>query len=166
MTRPRSTADSLAIQAIPTTYRGVTYRSRLEARWAVLFHALGLRYEYELQGYNTTAGYYLPDFWLPEWRMFAEVKPVPFTGEQKAKCAAVSHGTTFPFLLLPGSPENVWYECIQPAGYPEWLDLWASVDKARPFYAYAGTEYPTFPPMDHHKLSGAMLMARSARFAA
>lgn len=164
MTDPQDELTSrLAIQAIPTEFRGVRYRSRLEARWATAFHALGLRYEYELQGYNTSAGYYLPDFWLPEWRMFAEVKPAPFTREQKAKCAAVSHGTGFPFLLLPGSPDREWYEVIGADGRGQWLDLWASVVEGAPVLTVTR---PVALPTDHHKLRGAILMARSARFAA
>lgn len=44
--------------AIPTVYRGVQMRSRLEARYAALFDILGIRWEYEpvdLRGY-------VPDF--------------------------------------------------------------------------------------------------------
>lgn len=165
MTRPGSDADRLAIQAIPTTYNGTTYRSRLEARWALFFSVLNLRSEYELQGYNTTAGYYLPDFWLPDLRMFAEVKPVPFTREQKAKCAAVSHGTGFPFLLLSGSPERVWYEVIEQTGKPTWL-FFAQNEGPSPWWSYDGDAAPAWTPPDSPALRGAILRARSARFAA
>ncbi len=63
------------IAAIPTTYAGVEFRSRLEARWAVFFDALGLRWEYEPEGYELASGKYLPDFWLPSLNIFAEIKP-------------------------------------------------------------------------------------------
>lgn len=53
----------MTIKAVPTTYAGVTFRSRLEARTAVFFDAAGISWEYEpvrvaLEG----GGTYLPDF--------------------------------------------------------------------------------------------------------
>lgn len=43
---------------IPTTYRGTRFRSRTEARWAVLFDAIGWKWEYE----PLDADGYVPDF--------------------------------------------------------------------------------------------------------
>ncbi len=63
------------IKAIETQYKGYRFRSRLEARWAVFFDALGIEWEYEKEGYDLgEAGWYLPDFWLPEYGSFFEVK--------------------------------------------------------------------------------------------
>ncbi len=53
------------IKAIPTEYNGVKFRSRLEARWAVFFDKLGIKWLYEAEGYQTPYGNYVPDFWLP-----------------------------------------------------------------------------------------------------
>ncbi|MFJ2964253.1 hypothetical protein ACIPIC_18380 [Streptomyces collinus] len=66
----------MAIQPIETRYAGHHFRSRLEARWAVLFDALGIRWEYEPQGYRVGPDRkpYLPDFWLPKERLWVEVK--------------------------------------------------------------------------------------------
>ena len=51
------------INAIETYYNGYKFRSRLEARWAVFFDALGVEYEYEPEGYHLPNGEkYLPDF--------------------------------------------------------------------------------------------------------
>lgn len=48
---------------IQTYYDGHWFRSRLEARWAVVFKTLGVPYEYEPEGFNLGNGlYYLPDF--------------------------------------------------------------------------------------------------------
>lgn len=47
---------------IQTRYKGYNFRSRLEARWAVFFDALGLAWEYEPEGFQLEAGWYLPDF--------------------------------------------------------------------------------------------------------
>jgi hypothetical protein len=52
-------------RAIETSYNGYRFRSRLEARWAVFFHALGVKYKYESEGFDLGGVYYLPDFWLP-----------------------------------------------------------------------------------------------------
>lgn len=63
--------------AIETSYAGVLFRSRHEARWAVFMDHLGLRWEYEPEryGFSTSKGTYLPDFYLPEIGLFAEIKP-------------------------------------------------------------------------------------------
>lgn len=51
---------------IETRYGGHRFRSRTEARWAVCLDALGLRWDYEPEGYELPGGTrYLPDFWLP-----------------------------------------------------------------------------------------------------
>jgi hypothetical protein len=64
------------MKAIDTLYKGCYFRSRTEARWAVFFDALGVRWEYEKEGYDLGDGiYYLPDFWFPDHKMFGEVKP-------------------------------------------------------------------------------------------
>ena len=68
------------IKTIETVYNGYRFRSRLEARWAVFFDALGIKYEYEAEGYDLgEEGWYLPDFYFPEGLLdedvkFAEVK--------------------------------------------------------------------------------------------
>jgi hypothetical protein len=64
---------------IETRYAGHRFRSRLEARWAVFFDALGIRWEYEPQGFvipRSGGGStpYLPDFLLPECGTWVEVK--------------------------------------------------------------------------------------------
>jgi hypothetical protein len=62
------------MKAIQTYYNGYRFRSRLEARWAVFFDALGIPYRYELQGYDVGVAY-LPDFYLPANSLYFEVKP-------------------------------------------------------------------------------------------
>jgi hypothetical protein len=53
----------MPIAPIQTTYKGYRFRSRLEARWAVFFTALGLTWEYEPEGFVLPSGqHYLPDF--------------------------------------------------------------------------------------------------------
>lgn len=65
-------------KAIETEYAGYRFRSRLEARWAVFFDAIGIKWKYELQGYESEDGArYLPDFYLPDDRIWVEVKGDP-----------------------------------------------------------------------------------------
>lgn len=66
----------MTIKAIETEYNGYKFRSRLEARWAVFFDAMGIEYEYEPEGYEGFCGKkYLPDFRLPgENNLLVEVK--------------------------------------------------------------------------------------------
>lgn len=161
----RIPAKRAPITALETLYRGVLYRSRLEARWAVFFDALGIRHEYEPQGFQTTWGNYLPDFWLPQFSAYAEVKPTGFTREQKGKCAEVAHGTKCAFILLDGQPDAQWYEVIDHnlGIHPEYVSLDDSVRKGRLFYAFMGGERPRdfygSAPYDR-----AVSAARSARF--
>ena len=56
------------IKPIDTIYNGYRFRSRLEARWAVFFDTLGIKWEYEKEGFDLGEkfGYYLPDFYLPK----------------------------------------------------------------------------------------------------
>jgi hypothetical protein len=54
-----------AIKPIETHYKGYRFRSRLEARWAVFFDAIGAEWEYEPEGFVLEDGtYYLTDFHL------------------------------------------------------------------------------------------------------
>ena len=63
------------IKAIETVYKGYRFRSRLEARWAVFFDSAGIKWQYEHEGFQLSSGErYLPDFYLPELDVFAEVK--------------------------------------------------------------------------------------------
>lgn len=52
-------------ERLETRYNGCLYRSRLEARWAVFFDALGVPYEYQHAGFTLEGVWYHPDFWLP-----------------------------------------------------------------------------------------------------
>jgi hypothetical protein len=65
-------------KVIETKYKGYRFRSRLEAKWAVFFDALGIDWVYEIEGYKLTDGrYYLPDFLVTTEkgdRWFIEVK--------------------------------------------------------------------------------------------
>ncbi len=59
--------------SIPTTYRGINFRSRLEAKYAAIFDQLGWTWEYEpvdLKGW-------IPDFVIKGRKpIYVEIKPV------------------------------------------------------------------------------------------
>lgn len=64
------------IKSINTFYNGNYFRSRMEARWAVFFNECGIKYDYEPNGFDLGNGLkYLPDFYLPDFPCYAEVKP-------------------------------------------------------------------------------------------
>lgn len=66
-----------AIKAIPTVYKGVEFRSKLEAQWAKWLTAMKIAWAYEPEGYEFEDGTrYLPDFYLCDAKEFFEVKGV------------------------------------------------------------------------------------------
>lgn len=84
-----------SIKPIETTYNGYQFRSRQEARWAVLLDTLGIDYLYETEGFYLGDGVrYLPDFWLPALKLWIEVKGVMPTEDEfiKATLLAQCHG--------------------------------------------------------------------------
>jgi hypothetical protein len=122
-TRHMTTAP---IKAIETTYAGCRFRSRLEARWAVFFDHLRIRWQYEPQGYVigpypadatpsmsslvVREGAYLPDFWLPESRLWVEVK-----GAEDALDIELLANATIPQWGLPDGPESKRADPTNPA---------------------------------------------------
>ena len=74
-------------KAIETYYNGYRFRSRLEARWAVFFDSMKIRYLYENEGFERffedegPSIKYLPDFYLPDYDLFAEVKGIRHRGQ-------------------------------------------------------------------------------------
>lgn len=65
----------MTIKAIETEYNGYKFRSRLEARWAVFFDNAQIKYDYEPEGFELSCGKYLPDFFLPDFDIYVEIKP-------------------------------------------------------------------------------------------
>ena len=79
------------LKAIETRYDGCLFRSRLEARWATFFNALAVPYEYEKEGFDLgSAGWYLPDFWMPQQDCWIEIKPVVPTPDERWKAGELA----------------------------------------------------------------------------
>ena len=98
------------IKAIETVYNGYRFRSRLEARWAVFFDAVGIEYEYEPEGLILSDGTpYLPDFYLPKFHSYFEVKSrhikgTPAEKEARRKISDGSHCDTWSGIICFGDP--------------------------------------------------------------
>ena len=102
-----------APKAIETRYKGYRFRSRLEARWAVFFDAIGRPWEYERQGYALPSGNYLPDFWLPITHekypnagYWLEIKGDEPTREELRLCGELVDATKHHCILLSGPPDS------------------------------------------------------------
>jgi len=75
----------MTIKAIETKYNGCFFRSRLEARWAVWFDAMKIKWVYEQQGWDIDGERYLPDFRLPEDDVFVEIKPTDISDQDQQR---------------------------------------------------------------------------------
>ena len=75
----------MPIRSIPTKYKGVIFRSRLEATWASYFDFIGAAWAYEPEAYTFgRSASYLPDFYLPETNTWFECKGPISPGLSKA----------------------------------------------------------------------------------
>lgn len=109
------------IKPLDTLYDGHYFRSRTEARWAVFFNALGIKYEYEPEGYKLEDGTcYLPDFWLPDvggrtedhrTGIWFEVKGIypseTDTRKMELLCKLLGEGRTMAGIIAVGPPGNM-----------------------------------------------------------
>lgn len=91
------------LKPIETEYNGYRFRSRLEARWAVFFDTLGIKWEYEKEGYNLDGVWYLPDFWLPDYCYWIEIKGTVPTDEEKEKAIRLAKECKRKTVILYGN---------------------------------------------------------------
>lgn len=108
----------MSIKAIETIYKGYRFRSRQEARVAVYLDALEVPWQYELEGfeYEVYEGdtnskgsmFYLPDFYLPSFDCYIEVKGTKpdFIEQQKI----------FAFVVKSGKPVICMVDSFNPNG--------------------------------------------------
>lgn len=110
------------IRAIPTTYAGVEFRSRLEADYAATFDSIGLSWQYEPEGFKLSDGtWYSPDFYLPSAKAWCEVKGdhlervskvEQFASDLWAAAGQPEYDSPqAPLVIMAGSPLKHW-------GYP------------------------------------------------
>ena len=114
------------MKPIETKYKGYNFRSRLEARWAVFFDALGLEWEYEPEGFEMSDGTkYLPDFkvWYPgrdaserhtEWyEVKSSLKEI--SKEEWLKLLKFEKESGIGLIILDGTPEEKMYVSVSEA---------------------------------------------------
>lgn len=91
---------------IPTEFKGIVYRSKLEARWAVYLDYLGIKFLYEPEGFEMSDGLrYLPDFYFNDFNLYGEVKPdAPISEYDMRKMK--EFGTQKELFLMYGLPES------------------------------------------------------------
>jgi hypothetical protein len=91
------------MKPIETIYGGCRFRSRLEARWAVFFDNLKLKWDYEPEGFTLSSGVnYLPDFWLPQLGCWFEVKGPEPTDQDREKAYQLSIDSKKTVVLASG----------------------------------------------------------------
>lgn len=122
------------MQAIETLFKGDLFRSRLEAKWAFFFHAAGIVYEYEPEGFKSKGGeMYLPDFYLPKTTLRGDDSNKGVYIEIKPNCYApheVKSSNWFdkPLVLYKGLPDensNIYGNFGKTdSGYECWVDRW------------------------------------------
>jgi hypothetical protein len=104
------------MKAIDTIYNGYRFRSRLEARWAVFFDTLGVKYEYEKEGFEFDGIRYLPDFWIPHLKLWVEIKAelswiehkrnsyIWHESKELVKCEKFKNAQEWPVACVVGTP--------------------------------------------------------------
>ena len=154
--------------AIPTKYKLHTFRSRLEARWAVFMDCMEIAWEYEPEGFQMSDGMrYLPDFWLPRFRWFAEIKPTIAARKAESKYEQFVMESGQAVLLLVGPPDFKSYEgvtggagLLEVDGEGRFVDF--SLDTF--WYAEATEEHRLWsqPEYDYKRPHGTQFSARYA----
>jgi hypothetical protein len=93
------------IHSLPSKYRGVHFRSRLEARWAYYFDRIGLEWRYEPEGYNLSGEFYCPDFLCGNDWFFVEIKPNKEERDKGlTKAHALAKATGLDVFITHGPP--------------------------------------------------------------
>jgi hypothetical protein len=112
------------IKPIETVYAGHHFRSRSEARWAILWDCLGVAFEYEPDCFEVGGRRYLPDFLLRRHGMFVEVKGVYPTDEEKEKCSDLARESGLDALIAIGSPKEKFQIVRFASNGEEYEGLW------------------------------------------
>lgn len=95
------------IKAKPTKYCGVQFRSRTEAKYCMLFNMFDIPWTYESRRFPLPSGSYLPDFFLPLWNMWIEIKgPYP-TDHEKLLCEELHIATKQQVVICYGWPPTI-----------------------------------------------------------
>lgn len=99
------------LKAFATQYDGYTFRSRNEAKWAAFFKYMGIQYKYEDSDISDGRRRILPDFFLPDFDIFLEVKHNGFNEDERNvhidKYSIVPNTVGKPCIIAYGDPKEV-----------------------------------------------------------
>ena len=121
------------MKAIPTTYKKIKFRSRLEARYALFLDTLSIKWFYEYEGFQLSNGkWYLPDFFLPEVGLrsstqgtYLEIKP---TEEKMNESSDLFDHFVGSLVIAVGTPpEDSWSGSWLYEHHSEGLDNYMSL---------------------------------------
>ena len=96
------------IQSHDVVVDDIVYRSKTEARWAILFARSGVQFEYEPRAFTIPEiGGYVPDFYLPKCHggCWIEIKGKAPTAIEQTKAIELHRITQQPVVILYGAYE-------------------------------------------------------------
>lgn len=173
---------------IETTYRGHRFRSRTEARWAVFFDTLNIKWVYEPEGFDLNGIRYLPDFWLDKMNCYIEIKgkdPDVIEREKLVRLAASTNKSALMIIGQPGQERILGYvaHSCGLSGLDDWVwkisgccgavgfgptdpdEVWILEDKCTRDWCYPSSEYVNGIDYPYDaRLREACWKARSERF--
>jgi hypothetical protein len=103
--------------SVPTEYKGVRYRSRLEARWAIVFDRLKIEAKFEPQSFIEHGLPYIPDFYLPSLGVWVEIKPTTPNSDECKKAHELHRITKEPVYIFSGYFDVHPFACTDCASY-------------------------------------------------
>ena len=93
---------------IPTIYKGIEMRSKLETKIAMFLDALNIKWKYEPKQFLLSNGtHYIPDFYLSDMKMWIEVKGLILKHNREISEVFVKENKTE--LLMISNIGNVWF---------------------------------------------------------
>ena len=98
----------MRIKAIETVYNGYRFRSRQEARFAVMMDALGIKWRYEVEGLEIVGKsrtvYYLPDFIIEATGVYIEIKGAEPNEDELIKASMLAQSSWHPMVAIFWGP--------------------------------------------------------------
>lgn len=94
------------MKAIETIYKSYRFRSRLEARWAMFYDCLDLKWQYEPEGFDLDGINYLPDFHI-DGLGYVEIKPESPTEAENKKAERLAYCTQKKVFIFFGNIPHI-----------------------------------------------------------
>lgn len=151
----------MRIRAIETEYAGYRFRSRQEARFAVMLDALGIGWRYEVEGLEIVGKsqtvYYLPDFIIEATGAYIEIKGAEPTEGEFAKATMLAQATNSQVAIFWGPFKHVDFKRNNVLFHTNGLDVFKT-ERGAGLLALGQQSW------DYSALDEALRQARHARF--